>query len=130
MLNLRTCKKINRSIISISLSLQTTQNIMMWAGVESSLWVLIWHQIDTQSLWNLRIMASVENAKRYDKQFLNFWSNELRHGAAFQTDYAKLKLVCRIVYKIWKKSKPTDEINKFKCQQLTPRIMCIILFCV
>ena len=44
------------------------------------------HQIDTQTLWNLPIGASVVNAKHYSMMFPNFWWSELLHNATFLRD--------------------------------------------
>lgn len=50
-----------------------------------SVHVLILHcpRIDTQTCWNVRIGVSSANAKEYSMAFLNFWENELHHGAFF-----------------------------------------------
>ena len=82
MLSLRPCRKMNNVTIASG-----------HPGHPDLDWVFAFHQyehdcpqIDTQTQWNLCIRASIMNAKQDSMPFPNFWTSELRLGAAFLTD--------------------------------------------
>ena len=84
-------------------------------------------QIDTQTLWNLHIGASMVNAKLYRMSFPNFWMNELLHSAALLIDTTLLILVWCTVDKTGNKQSACTKW-KIKNSDNLPIALCLYIY--